>query len=168
MFTVLTESNYGLFISKSLEYPVANMFCGLVNPSPKDKKLEQRVIQICESLYRIDNFLLAEVRNAWREVNVLSLMTTNHLKPEYCVTVFAKLDAVLKIFEKKFSALGKQEPQLKQYIENIHLVLKNEKSLFVILNECLNNEDLKLYAEKYKSVSKEETARITAIEGTSK
>lgn len=168
MFALLTNSNYGSFIVKALEYPPSNMFCGLVNPTPKDKKLEARVIQLCESVYRIDNFILAEVRNAWREVYALTNMTYTHLKPEYCVIMFAKLDAILQYFNKKWIVLGKPEPQLKAYIDEIHLFIKNEKPLFTMINEILLNTDLSLYAPLYKETIKSETSRLAEIEGKNK
>jgi len=156
-------SSYSEFVQKALEYPPLSLFCGLSNPSAKEKKLEQRIIQLCESVYFIDNFMLAELRNASREFNVLYSMKPEFLKDTYCITVASKFDSVLKLFLKDFSVLGKSEPQLKTHIESILGLIKKEETIFSLINADIGNNDLKKYAELYKTVSKEETERLLKI-----
>ena len=58
------------FILNSKKYPVSELYGSIDNPDSKQKKVEKRVAQICEELYKLECLTLSDVRSAYRDLQV--------------------------------------------------------------------------------------------------
>lgn len=100
-------------------YPPSEMFAGLVNPTPKQKKAEVRIMKICEELYRIDNSTLSNMRNAVREFEVVIMMgETYPVKSEVVIKTAATALAHICNVLTQVTALCKKDQELRQYFSS--------------------------------------------------
>lgn len=97
-------------------YPPSEMYAGLVNPTPKQKKAEVRIMKICEDLYRIDNSTLSNMRNAVREFEVVMMMSESYpVKPTVVIHTAATALAHICEVLTQATALAKKDQELSQY-----------------------------------------------------
>lgn len=65
------------FVNNVMLYPPVELFNGIENPTPKQKKAEKRIMDICEGVYRIDFAPILNLRVAYREWDVIMRMGVN-------------------------------------------------------------------------------------------
>lgn len=125
------------FILNFTKYPVSELYGHIDAPDAKQKKAEKRVAGICEELYRFDCTVLADVRAAFRELEVAVSISDEKFRirqprlTEMCGTLGYFIDKAHKALE----GMHKKDQVLNQYYTPLKIsnkVMKDElKSLLI-------------------------------------
>ena len=141
------------FVLSTSLYPPVVIFGGIKNPTAQEKKAEQRVINICEDLYRIDNQTLTTLRISLQEINIYELFKKN-LKDEYLIKTCATLSAHLYNTNLLFSAMCKKDPILQKYFSGFKLDKTDLDNIWKYVVENLKTIGTKEAAILFKDILK--------------
>ena len=129
--------NVQQYIQNFTAYPVSVMFGHIDTPTPKQKKAEKRVAEICEALYRFDCTVLSDVRAAFRELDVLISLSDDKFRIKQ--VRLTRMTGRLAYFVDKavvmLDNMHKKDQQLQQYWQPLSMkakVLKDEIKSFLI------------------------------------
>lgn len=110
------------FVEFTSVYPPSALYAGTHTPTPKEKKHEQRCIEICEELYSLECDVLREFRRSFREVEVQYMFFKN-LKPNNLLVAFGDFNAHLQRAQKALAGMHKKDPVLNAYFNQNNLQL---------------------------------------------
>lgn len=126
------------------------------NPTPKEKKLEQRCTKIIDSFYNYTNYSV--LKEALRNVETDHLLGRNEVIVNEMITDYATLQATYDAHVYDLRGKVKQEPILSAwYGEHIIPTKDTFKSVYEYLESLadereFNRPDIKTLAGLYKSV----------------
>lgn len=139
------------FVKNYSKYPPAEIFAGVVNPTPKQKKAEKRLSDICEDLYKLEVQTLGESTQAYREFKVTMNMADKGfcVRPDHIINVVAVLLVALTKSSRALTECFKKDPLLVQYYSNWKPDMKAiESDLIEVLKQF--NVDMKDFSVRLK------------------
>ena len=139
------------FCNKTSVYPPVILFGGINNPTAQEKKAEQRIINICEDLYKIDNPTLRNLRSAYSEANLSKLFRKN-IKDSYMIEKCATLSVLLKYTHKKLEAMHKKDPILSNYFSDWSLSKTDIDLVWKYVVDNLKETDIMEASKLFKDV----------------
>lgn len=125
------------FILNSVKYPVSELYGSIDNPDSKQKKAEKRVSQICEELYKLECTTLADVRSAFRELQVAVQISDEkfRIKQVRLVQMCGSLGYYLDKASSALDNMHKKDQVLQQYWKPLSVKgkdMKDELKSFMI------------------------------------
>lgn len=139
------------FYTKIALYPPVVLFGHIQNPSSQEKKAEQRIVNICEDLYRIDNQTLSIFRSVANEANMCALFQKN-LKDEYLIKSCAKFVVYLKHVHKQLEAMHKRDPILVKYFSEFKLNKQDFDLVWKYVVDNLKYTDIQTASKTFKEI----------------
>ena len=139
---------HGTNMSKIFLYPPNELYGSIETPTPKEKKAEKRITDICEVLYRFDCSIIGDFRMAKTNFDVAIKMMSGckNVKISYLLDSLALYTFHFKILLDCFSQLSKKDPILKDYYKDIisNIKIKDiEYHYITIFNIYDESSDLK-------------------------
>ena len=111
------------FIKSCLAYPPIQIF-GEKEVTKKSKKAEERIVEICEELFRYnkktpkDIRYLSEMSAAYRDVQVAIKMSLSYdIKEEYMAKVLAEFVSAITLAIHQMNSVYKKDPVLWNYYQ---------------------------------------------------
>ena len=139
------------FCNKTNIYPPVILFGGINNPTAQEKKAEQRIINICEDLYKIDNPTLRNLRSAYQEANLSELFQKN-IKDPYMIEKCAILATHLKHTHKKLEMMHKKDPILSGYFSDWSLSKTDIDLVWKYVIDNLKETDIMEASKLFKEI----------------
>ena len=135
-------------------YPPSVLFGNTQNPTAQEKKTEQRIISICEDMYKLDLHFIRELRTAYAAAAMCELFIVN-LKDEYLIKSCAQLAAHIKFIHTKLETMHKKDPILMNYFSKIKLQ-KDEFNLpWRYVTEHVKEIEIKSASQSFKEIYNE-------------
>ena len=143
-------SKFKDFCLKTQQYPPVVLFGHIRNPTNQEKKAEQRIVNICEELYKIDSQVLAGLRASFAGVSLCELFKEN-LKDKYLIESSAKFLAYLKFAHKALETMHKKDPILVKYFYEFKLNKEDFDLIWKYTSDNLKETTIEDAAKEFKS-----------------
>lgn len=140
------------FCCKTAIYPPVALFGAINNPTQQEKKAEQRIINVCEDLYKIDNQTLNNLRVCYQQAALCELFNKN-LKDSYLIKSCATLAATLKFSHKALENMHKKDPILTKYFSDIKLEKEDFNLTWNYVSLNLKETSIEKAAIEFKEIS---------------
>lgn len=150
------------FISNIAAYPPIQIFGGLVNPSPKQKKAEKRITELCEDLYAFNNPVLSDCKTAFFNLKITDnlIKSGTPVKDEYisevvgtCLFYYMKVIPLLDELFKKDQLLTSYYKPWKVKYKDI-----SKEALDYLFEYVSDKEKAKtIYLDTIKSLQEKES-----------
>ena len=135
-------------------YPPIALFNNTQNPTTQEKRVEQRIISICEDMYKLDSHFIRELRTAYDAAALCELFIVN-LKDTYLIKSCAQLTAHMKFVHTKLETMHKKDPILMDYFSKIKLQ-KDEFNLpWQYVAEHIKEIEVNIASQTFKEIYNE-------------
>lgn len=153
-----------IYINSFTKYPVSELFGNIDTPTPKQKKAEKRVSDICEDLYRFSVTVLSNVRTAYREIEVIHNLSTSdyhRVKVNRIAEVSGALAYYTDVAVKALETMHKKDPVLQEYYKSFAYKAKELKdeikeNMFSYYHEIPKNELMVVFDKSYEDTKNKE------------
>ena len=135
-------------------YPPITLFGNTQNPTAQEKKAEQRVISICEDMYKLDSQFIRELRTAYDAAALCELFIVN-LKDTYLIKSCAQLTAHIKFVHTKLEAMHKKDPILMDYFSKIKLQKDDFNLPWQYVTEHIKEIEVSTASQTFKEIYNE-------------
>lgn len=149
-------------ISNIAAYPPIQIFGGLVNPSPKQKKAEKRITELCEELYAFNNPVLSDCKTAFFNLKITDnlIKSGTPVKDEYISEVVGTCLFHFKKVIPLLDELFKKDQQLTEYYKSWKTKYQDisKEALDYLFNYVEDKEKAKtIYLDTIKSLEEKES-----------